>query len=74
MSNPTHVLSYEALELQPDLSYEEQPVQIMDRKEKVLRNKTIALVKVLWRNSKVEEVTWELKSDMRTQHVQSYSS
>ncbi|KAM6577584.1 hypothetical protein CsatB_029421 [Cannabis sativa] len=68
VSDPTHILSYEALELQPDLSYEEQPVQILDRKEKVLRSKTIALVKVLWKNSKVEEATWELESDMRTQH------
>ncbi|KAM6553468.1 hypothetical protein CsatB_014230 [Cannabis sativa] len=68
VSDPMHVLSYEALELQPDLSYDEQPVQILDRKEKVLRTKTISLVKVLWRNSKVEEATWELETDMRAQH------
>ncbi|XP_030505112.1 uncharacterized protein LOC115720090 [Cannabis sativa] len=46
VSDPMHVLSYEALELQLDLSYDERPVQILDRKEKVLRSKTIALVKV----------------------------
>ncbi|XP_060972510.1 uncharacterized protein LOC133038394 [Cannabis sativa] len=68
VSDPSHILSYESLELQPDMTYEEQPVQILDRKDKVLRNKTIALVKVLWRNSKVEEATWELESDMRTQY------
>ncbi|KAM6587662.1 hypothetical protein CsatA_010267 [Cannabis sativa] len=68
VSDPMHVLSYETLELQPDLSYDEQPVQILDRKEKVLRTKTISLVKVLWRNSKVEEATWELETDMRAQH------
>ncbi|KAM6541942.1 hypothetical protein CsatB_006389 [Cannabis sativa] len=68
VSDPMHVLSYEVLELQPDLSYDEQPVQILDKKEKVLRTKTISLVKVLWRNSKVEEATWELESDMRAQH------
>ncbi|XP_060965562.1 uncharacterized protein LOC133034487 [Cannabis sativa] len=68
VSDPMHVLSYEMLELQPDLSYDEQPVQILDRKEKVLRTKTISLVKVLWRNSKVEEATWELEFDMRAQH------
>ncbi|KAM6542235.1 hypothetical protein CsatB_006682 [Cannabis sativa] len=68
VSDPMHVMSYEALELQPDLSYDEQPVQILDKKEKVLRTKTIPLVKVLWRNSKVEEATWELESDMRAQH------
>ncbi|XP_060972342.1 uncharacterized protein LOC133038268 [Cannabis sativa] len=68
VSDPMHVLSYEMLELQPDLSYDEQPVQILDRKEKVLRTKTISLVKVLWRNSKVEEATWELETDMRAQY------
>ncbi|KAM6577664.1 hypothetical protein CsatB_029501 [Cannabis sativa] len=68
VSDPSHILSYESLELQPDMTYEEQPVQILDRKDKVLRNKTIALVKVLWRNSKVEEATWELESDMRAQY------
>ena len=65
VSNPSHVLSYENLELDEDLSYEEKPVRILDRKEKVLRTKTIALVKVMWRNSKSEEATWELESDMR---------
>ncbi|KAM6596576.1 hypothetical protein CsatA_007100 [Cannabis sativa] len=68
VSNPTHVLSYDTLELAPDLSYEEQPVQILDRKDKVLRNKTIFLIKVLWKNNKVEEATWELESEIRTQY------
>ncbi|KAM6580005.1 hypothetical protein CsatA_003779 [Cannabis sativa] len=67
-SDPMHILSYRALKLQPDMSYDEQPVQILDKKERVLRTKTIALVKVLWKNSKVEEATWELESDMRTQY------
>ncbi|KAM6545696.1 hypothetical protein CsatB_026432 [Cannabis sativa] len=66
--DPTHVLSYENLELQHDLSYEEQSVHILDRKDKVLRNRTITLVKVLWKNTKVEEATWELESNMRTQY------
>ena len=65
VSDPTHILSYEHLELDEDLSYEEKPVQILDQKDKVLRTKTISLVKVLWRNSKSEEATWELESEMR---------
>ena len=68
VSNSTHVLSYENLELDQDLSYEENSLQILDQKDKVLRNKTIALVKVLWRNSKVEEATWELETDMRDRY------
>ncbi|XP_062086246.1 uncharacterized protein LOC133792361, partial [Humulus lupulus] len=68
VSDTTHVLKYEDLELQKDLSYEERPVQILDRKDKVLRNKIIPFVKVLWRNSKVEEATWELETAMRDQY------
>ena len=47
VSDPTHILSYKHLELDEDLSYEEKPVQILDQKDKVLRTKTISLVKVL---------------------------
>ncbi|XP_073275427.1 uncharacterized protein [Primulina huaijiensis] len=57
LSNPSHVLRHEALDLLPNLSYEEVPVQIMDRKVKVLRNKEIGFVKVLWRNHAIEEAT-----------------
>ena len=47
VSDPTHVLSYEHLQLDQDLSFEEKPVQVLDRKDKVLRTKTVPLVKVL---------------------------
>ena len=47
IQNPSHVLSYESLELNPELFYEEYPVEMLDREEKLLRNKKIPLVKVL---------------------------
>ncbi|KAL5569385.1 hypothetical protein UlMin_025960 [Ulmus minor] len=34
--DPTHVWEYELIEVHEDLTYEEQPVQILDRKEKTL--------------------------------------
>ncbi|KAL5566309.1 hypothetical protein UlMin_029473 [Ulmus minor] len=55
--DPSHVLENEPIKVQEDLTYEEQAVQILDRKDKTLRNKVIPLVKVLWRNHKVEEST-----------------
>ena len=64
----SHVLEQEPIELHEDLSYEEKPVQILDRKIKTLRNKEIPLVKVLWRNQKTEEATWEREEEMRTFH------
>ena len=47
ISDPSHVLEAQEIELRDDLSYEEQPVQILGREEKELRNKTISLMKVL---------------------------
>ncbi|XP_075486354.1 uncharacterized protein LOC142525957 [Primulina tabacum] len=65
LSNPSHVLRYESLDLLPNLSYEEMLVQILDRKVKVLRNKEIGLVKVLWRNQVIEEAMWEPEEEMK---------
>ena len=44
----SHVLDYSKLELQLDLSYTEQPMAIMDRSVKTLKNQTIPLVLVSW--------------------------
>ncbi|KAL4362854.1 hypothetical protein GQ457_04G023190 [Hibiscus cannabinus] len=56
-SDPSHVLEPEEVELNLDLSYEEEPVMILDSKVKRLRNKNVSLVKVLLRNHNVEEAT-----------------
>ena len=47
------------------MSYTEEPVQILDRKEKQLRSKIISLIKVLWRNQLIEEATWKLEDEMQ---------
>ncbi|XP_068323131.1 uncharacterized protein [Pyrus communis] len=47
VSDPSHVIPPQPLEINPDLTYDEEPVTIMDWKEKVLRNNTVRLVKVL---------------------------
>ena len=57
LHDPSHVLTYESLDVNPKLAYEERPVKILDRKDKVLRNKVVPLVKVLWRNQVVGEAT-----------------
>ena len=69
-SNPSHVVSSETIELRPDLIYEEEPVELLAREVKELRNKKILLVKVLWRNHKTEEATWESEKTMRQQYLQ----
>ena len=58
-SDLSHVVSSETIEPRPDLTYEEEPMEILAREVKELRKKKIPLVKVLWRNHKTEEATWE---------------
>ena len=58
-SDPSHILQAQPLELKDDLSYEEEPIAIIAREIKVLRTKTIPLVKVLWKHHGSEEATWE---------------
>ncbi|XP_050945185.1 uncharacterized protein LOC127150724 [Cucumis melo] len=62
---PPHVVDYKPLEIDEKLSYAKQLVEILTREVKMLHNRRIALVKVLWRNHKVEEATWEREDDMR---------
>ncbi|KAI5316201.1 hypothetical protein L3X38_045377 [Prunus dulcis] len=66
--DPSHVLEEQPIELQEDLTYVEQPVQILDRKMQVLCSREIPLVKVLWRSHTVEEATWESEDQMREQY------
>jgi hypothetical protein len=62
--DPTRILPQISMEVREDLTMEVQPVRIMDRSIKELRNKRVPLVKVLWRNSQIEEETWERESEM----------
>lgn len=52
--DPHHVIDFQPLELREDLTYEEIPSCILDRKEKVLRNRVISYVKVLWQQHDFE--------------------
>ena len=64
-----HFESYHSpIELKEDLSFEVQPVGIIDQKLKELRNKVIPMVKVLWRSDTVEEMTWETETSMRNRY------
>ena len=71
--DPSHVVSSKTIELRPNLTYEEVPVEILARKVKELRKKKIPLVKVLWRNHKTEEATWESEETMRQQYPQLFN-
>nr|GFC80183.1 DNA/RNA polymerases superfamily protein [Tanacetum cinerariifolium] len=45
------------MKIQPDMSLSEEPESILDRQERVMRNKTIPFVKILWKNHPEREAT-----------------
>ena len=67
-SDPSHIIEPEQIELRSDLSYEEEPVQILDREVKRLRTKEVPMVKVLWRSHSTEEATWEPEETMKAKY------
>ena len=72
-SDLSYVVSSETIELRPDFTYEEEPVEILAHEVKELWKKKIMLVKVLWRNHKTEKATWESEETMRQQYLQLFN-
>jgi hypothetical protein len=44
---PTEIVEALAIEIEPDLTYTEHPIQILDTKERVTRRKKIKMYKIL---------------------------
>jgi hypothetical protein len=68
IANPDMIIEYKPLEIQEGLTYIKEPMKIVDKKEQVLRTKTIPIVKVLWCNHGVEEASWEAEHNMRSRY------
>ncbi|WMV59403.1 hypothetical protein MTR67_052788, partial [Solanum verrucosum] len=74
MGDPSLIVQTENVEIKDNLSYEEIPVQILDRQVRKLRTKELASVKVLWRNQFLEEATWEAEEDMKKRYPHLFES
>ncbi|XP_074282975.1 uncharacterized protein LOC141607517 [Silene latifolia] len=68
VSDPTHVLEPEHVEIDERMSYVEMPKELLHRKVRKTRTGETALVKVLWTNHNAEEVTWEAEVAMRDKY------
>ncbi|XP_038880478.1 uncharacterized protein LOC120072137 [Benincasa hispida] len=68
VADPSHVVDYEPLQLNDNLSYEEKPIEILAREVKTLCCREIAFVKVLWPNHQFREATSEREDEMKTQY------
>ncbi|KAJ6814346.1 uncharacterized protein M6B38_141300 [Iris pallida] len=68
VSDSSHILDHSEITVGPTLRIEQKPVGILDRREKVLRNRIIPLVRVAWSKDSPGDSTWEKEEDMRKQY------
>ncbi|XP_070011104.1 uncharacterized protein [Nicotiana sylvestris] len=64
----SHIIPVDTIEIKEGLTYEEVPIEILDRQVRKLRTKELASVKVLWSNHDSKEATWEVEEDMRKKY------
>ncbi|GJX83026.1 putative reverse transcriptase domain-containing protein [Tanacetum coccineum] len=65
---PLQVATYPFEQFSPEMSLSEEPESILDRQERVMRNKVIPFVKILWKNHPEREATWETEESMRASY------
>ena len=65
LREPSEQLQDLNIKLQPDLSYEERPLKILEVEDRQLRRRKIRFCKVQWKTHSVREATWEKEEDLR---------
>jgi len=61
---PAEIIEQQDIFVQPDLSYAEQPLRILDQKERGSRRKVVKMYKIQWNHHTKEEATWETESNL----------
>ncbi|WVZ89570.1 hypothetical protein U9M48_035953 [Paspalum notatum var. saurae] len=65
---PEEVIDTSQIQIQPDLTYEEKPIRILDQKQRATRRRAIKFYKVQWSNHSEEEATWEQEEFWQTKY------
>ena len=68
VGDPDSIATLESVDVKDSLSYEDVPVEILDRQVGRLRKKQVASVKVLWRSPSVDGDTWEAEANMKAKY------
>jgi hypothetical protein len=62
---PNHTIDWNVIQVEHEGDFWVEPVRILDRKVKVIRNKAIWLVKVQWTCYGLEDATWDHEENGR---------
>jgi hypothetical protein len=70
---PKEQIPMKDLDTKEDLSYQEYLVKILEKSERVTRNKRIKMCKVQWSHHTKEEATWEREEELKTKFPSFFS-
>ena len=68
LADKSLVIPSEEIQLDDKLNFVGEPVKIMDRKVKRLKQSRIPIVKVRWNSRRDPELTWEREDQMRLKY------
>lgn len=73
LSDTTLVVPLEEIQVDDQLRFVEEPVEILEQGVKKLRQSTIPIVKVRWNSRLGPEYTWERRDQMRLKYPHLFS-
>jgi hypothetical protein len=56
---PNRTIEVTDVALEPDLTYSEHPVRVLDQKDRIIQRKTLKFYKIQWNQHTEDEATWE---------------
>lgn len=65
---PQEVVTQEGLQVEPDLTYVERPIKVLDRKQRETRRHVTKMYKIQWSNHIEDEATWEEEVYLKTKY------
>jgi hypothetical protein len=71
---PEDQIPMEDLDTKEDLSYQEYPIKILEKSERVMRNKRIRMCMVQWSHHTEEEATWEREDELKAEFPSFFSN
>ncbi|GJX67802.1 putative reverse transcriptase domain-containing protein [Tanacetum coccineum] len=74
LSDESLVIPMKELRLDDKLNFVEEPVEIMDREVKQLKQSCIPIVKVRWNSKRGPEFTWEREDQIRAKYSHLFSN
>ncbi|GJR44064.1 hypothetical protein Tco_1312167 [Tanacetum coccineum] len=73
LSDESLVIPMKELQLDDKLNFVEEPVEVMDREIKQLKQSRIPIIKVRWNSKRGPEFTWEREDEIHTKYPHLFS-